>query len=287
MPELVRTPDELNEALGGASDRPSADLALVPTMGALHEGHLTLIRRAKAQHWRVAVSIFVNPLQFGANEDLARYPRDLAGDLALAGSAGADLVFHPSPETMYPEGFDTRVEVGDLGARFEGASRPGHFSGVATVVLKLLGLVRPQAAYFGEKDWQQLAVVRRMVSDLNVPVTVVGVPTVRESSGLARSSRNRYLSPEQRERASVLFRAMRAMQQAYGAGEREATRLRQVGLEVLSGEPELSLDHLDVVNARLEPLALVQNDVKTRILIAARLWGVRLIDNAPLEPQAG
>lgn len=282
MPELARTPEELRKALAD-----SPDLALVPTMGALHEGHLSLIRRAKAEHQRVAVSIFVNPLQFGANEDLSRYPRDLAGDLRLAEQAGADLIFHPSPETMYPEGFETRLEVGDLGARFEGALRPGHFAGVATVVLKLFNLLRPQAAYFGEKDWQQLAVVRRMVADLNVPVEVVGVPTVREASGLALSSRNRYLTPEQRERASVLFRALRAVQGAYAAGEREVAKLRQAGLDILATEPDLSLDYLDVVNARLEALELVQNAVKTRILVAARLWGVRLIDNAPLDPSAG
>ncbi|MDL2345667.1 pantoate--beta-alanine ligase, partial [Deinococcus sp. MIMF12] len=187
-------------------------------MGSLHEGHAQLIRRARAECGVVAVSVFVNPTQFGPGEDLSRYPRDLERDLRLAGDAGADVLFHPEAEAMYPPGHATTVQVGGVSGPLEGESRPGHFDGVATVVLKLLNLVGPQRAYFGEKDWQQLAVVRRMVRDLSVPVEIVGVPTVRGASGLALSSRNSYLTPQQRERATVLSRALRAVQSAAASG---------------------------------------------------------------------
>lgn len=252
-------------------------------MGYLHEGHAALIRRARAECGAVVLSIFVNPLQFGPSEDLARYPRDLERDLALAGEAGADFVFHPEPGEMYPPGFSTRVEPSGVSDGLDGASRPGHFTGVATVVLKLLNLVRPARAYFGEKDWQQLAVVRRVVADLNVPTEIVGVPTVRAPSGLALSSRNSYLSPEQRERATVLSRALRAVQATYAAGERQTTRLREAGLRVLAEEAEADLDYLAVVDQDLAEQPLVTADPLNRVLIAARLFGVRLIDNLPLD----
>ena len=265
---------------------------LVPTMGYLHEGHAELIRRARQDSERVVVSVFVNPLQFGPSEDLASYPRDLDRDLALAAQAGASAVLHPEAGELYPPDFSTRVEVGGVTETLEGPSRPGHFTGVATVVLKLLNVVRPERAYFGEKDWQQLAVVRRMVSDLNVPTQIVGVPTVRAPSGLALSSRNSYLSPEGQARATVLWRALRAVQAAYAGGERRTGALREAGLAVLASEPEAELLYLSAVGPDLrEPERLDFRDAAeeagARVLIAARLFGVRLIDNLPLVPPAG
>lgn len=280
-PRLVTTPEELRAALANAGQ-----VGLVPTMGYLHEGHASLIGRARAENDTVVVSVFVNPRQFGPREDLSRYPRDLTRDLGVAGTAGADLIFHPDAQTMYPPGYTTNVSVGGVSGPLEGSLRPGHFDGVATVVLKLLGLVGPERAYFGEKDWQQLAVVRRMVRDLNVPVEIVGVPTVREGSGLALSSRNSYLTPEGRERAAVLSKALRAVQAAALAGERETARLRQAGLDVLAQEPELSLDYLTVVGGDMAERERVENDPMTRVLVAARMFGVRLIDNLPLWPDA-
>ena len=283
-PQVLTTPAEVRAALAGRGQ-----VGLVPTMGYLHEGHATLIRRARAECGVVVVSIFVNPMQFGPKEDLASYPRDLERDLAVAGAAGADFVFHPAPETMYPAGFSTRVEVSGVSEPLDGAARPGHFTGVATVVLKLLNIVRPARAYFGEKDWQQLAVVRRLVADLNVGTEIVGVPTVRAAegtpyAGLALSSRNSYLSPEQQGRATVLSRALRAVQAAYAGGERDAGRLRQAGLDVLAGEPELTLDYLAVVDADLRDVPRLTDDPLGRVLVAGRLFGVRLIDNMPLTP---
>ncbi|MFC4452518.1 pantoate--beta-alanine ligase [Deinococcus sonorensis] len=301
-PQLIRTVADLRSALHG-----HASVGLVPTMGYLHQGHAQLIRQARAENRLVVVSVFVNPLQFGAGEDLSRYPRDLDHDLRLAGAAGAQLLFAPTPEQMYPDGFVTQVQVGGLAGRLEGASRPGHFDGVATVVLKLLNLVQPQRAYFGEKDWQQLAVVRRMVQDLNHPAQIVGVPTVREPTGLALSSRNSYLSPEQRARAAVLSAGLRAVQAAWAAGERQPEALLQAGLWALQQEPELQLDYLSVVDAELNVLAQLGSSVPSseqtaatsvlhntdmttataaaaRLLIAARMFGVRLIDNMPLIP---
>ncbi|WP_102126603.1 pantoate--beta-alanine ligase [Deinococcus planocerae] len=278
-PSLVTTPEELRAALADGGR-----VGLVPTMGYLHEGHARLIERARAESDTVVVSVFVNPRQFGPREDLSRYPRDLTRDLGVAGAAGADLLFHPGVEVMYPPGYATNVTVGGVSEPLEGSSRPGHFDGVATVVLKLLGLVGPDRAYFGEKDWQQLAVVRRMVRDLNVPAQIVGVPTVREASGLALSSRNSYLTPEGQERAAVLSRALRAVQAAASRGERDTARLRQAGLDVLAGEPEVSLDYLTVVGGDMAERERVENDPMTRVLVAARMFGVRLIDNLPLWP---
>nr|WP_189099745.1 pantoate--beta-alanine ligase [Deinococcus knuensis] len=261
-------------------------VAFVPTMGALHEGHAALIRAARSAvpGGRVVVSVFVNPLQFGPNEDLSRYPRDLDGDRRVAGGAGADLLFHPDVPTMYPDGFSTSVSVSGVSEPLDGAARPGHFTGVATVVLKLLNLVRPDVALFGEKDWQQLAVVRRMVRDLNLNVDVRGVPTVRGDSGLALSSRNAYLSAEQRAQAAVLSRALRAVQTAYAGGERRGAALRQAGLDVLNTDPDLTLDYLSVVGSDMHEREIMDNDPMNRVLVAARLFGVRLIDNMPLAP---
>ncbi|MFC4639663.1 pantoate--beta-alanine ligase [Deinococcus hohokamensis] len=263
-------------------------MGFVPTMGYLHEGHAELIRRARRETaGPVVVSVFVNPLQFGAGEDLSRYPRDLERDLNVAGEAGADMLFHPSPQTMYPLGFSTQVSVSGVSEPLDGAARPGHFTGVTTVVLKLLNMVAARRAYFGEKDWQQLAVVRRMVQDLNVPVEVVGVPTVREASGLALSSRNSYLTDEQRARAAVLSRALGAVQAAYASGERRSDALRQVGLNVLASEPEAVPDYLSVVNPDLQEPELLTPHPDNRVLVAARMFGVRLIDNMPLPGSGG
>lgn len=274
---VLHTPEEIRRALLGAGR-----VGFVPTMGYLHEGHGALIRRARSECGLVVVSVFVNPRQFGVNEDLSRYPRDLERDLRVAAEAGAALLFHPDVNTMYPPDYATTVTVGGVSEPLEGSSRPGHFGGVATVVLKLLNIVQPERAYFGEKDWQQLAVVRQMVRDLNVPVEIVGVPTVREASGLALSSRNSYLTPEQRERAAILFRALRAVQAAAASGERETERLRQAGLDVLRTEPEVQLDYLAVVGRDLRERERVEPDALARVLIAARMFGVRLIDNLPL-----
>nr|WP_230286649.1 pantoate--beta-alanine ligase [Deinococcus sp. 12RED42] len=263
-------------------------VAFVPTMGALHEGHAALIRAARSAvpGGRVVVSVFVNPLQFGPNEDLSRYPRDLDGDRRVAGAAGADLLFHPDVPTMYPDGFSTSVSVSGVSEPLDGAARPGHFTGVATVVLKLLNLVRPDVALFGEKDWQQLAVIRRMVRDLNLNVDVRGVPTVREDSGLALSSRNAYLNADQRAQAAVLSRALRAVQAAYAGGERRSAALRQAGLDVLNTAADLSLDYLSVVGSDMHEREIMDNDPMNRVLVAARLFGVRLIDNMPLAAQS-
>ncbi|WP_019584787.1 pantoate--beta-alanine ligase [Deinococcus apachensis] len=280
MPRVVESSTELRQKLLRAGQ-----VGLVPTMGYLHEGHATLIRRARAKCDTVVVSVFVNPRQFGANEDLGRYPRDLDRDLRVAGEAGADLLFHPDVDTMYPPGYATTVSVGGVSGPPEGTSRPGHFDGVATVVLKLFNLVQPHRAYFGEKDWQQLAVVRRMVGDLNVPVEVVGVPTVREASGLALSSRNSYLTDEQRGRAVILSRALGAVQEAALSGELDTARLRQAGLDVLGQDPEVDLDYLTVVDGDMRERGRVENDPMTRVLVAARMFGVRLIDNLPLWPE--
>ncbi|WP_027481557.1 pantoate--beta-alanine ligase [Deinococcus pimensis] len=279
--ELIESPSDLRAALRGAGS-----VGFVPTMGYLHDGHASLVARARAENDRVVVSVFVNPLQFGPGEDLARYPRDLDRDRRVAAGAGADLLFVPHPEALYPAGFATRVEVGGPSEGLEGASRPGHFSGVATVVLKLLNLVSPTRAYFGEKDWQQLAVVRRVVRDLNVPVEIVGCPTVREESGLARSSRNSYLTGEQQTRAAVLARALRAAQDAHARGAGRAESILGAAREVLATEREVQLDYLALVDALdLTPLDAVTDPASARLLVAARLFGVRLIDNMPLVPE--
>ncbi len=269
--KIVRDPAEI--PLDGPRPR-----ALVPTMGFLHEGHIELIRRAVAGSAETVVSIFVNPLQFGAGEDYDTYPRDLERDAALAEEAGADWIFHPDPERMYPPGYATSVRVaGPLTERWEGERRPGHFDGVATVVTKLFGLVRPDRAYFGEKDYQQLQVVRRFTEDLNLGVEIVPVPTIREPDGLARSSRNVYLTPELRPRANVLYRALRAVREA-AAGGASPEQARVMGEKVLAEVPEFEPEYLAVVHPEtLEPL---QEWVPgARGIVAGRFPAVRLIDN--------
>jgi pantoate--beta-alanine ligase len=275
---------ETIEALRAWRAAVSGVVGFVPTMGALHDGHLSLVRRARRECERVAVSIFVNPAQFGPLEDFQSYPRDLSRDLNLLGAEGVDLVFVPAQSAIYPEGFVTWVTVERLAKRWEGASRPGHFRGVATVVLKLLNLVRPERAYFGEKDYQQLRVVERLVRDLGVPTAIVPCPTVREPDGLALSSRNAYFSPEERRAATVLWRALAAALDECVKGERSTARLCRVVKSVIGEEPLARLDYVAVADPEtLEPVK--QIDQRGAVCcLAAWVGKVRLIDNVRLEP---
>ncbi|WP_182113024.1 pantoate--beta-alanine ligase [Actinotalea sp. JY-7876] len=284
-PRLVRTRSQLADALAAPAASP-ARRAVVMTMGALHEGHLALVRAARERADQVVVTIFVNPLQFGAGEDLERYPRDLDGDLALLAGAGADVVFAPGVEEVYPGGEPlVRVSAGALGERLEGAHRPGHFDGVLTVVLKLMHLVRPDVALFGQKDAQQLMAVRRMVHDLDVDVEVVAVPTVRDPDGVALSSRNAYLDAEQRTRARVLSRALRAAQDAAGDGA-PAETVRQAAVDVLAAEPGVVVDYVALVDDTASDVA--PDHVGPAVLaVAARVGTTRLIDNVVLHLEEG
>ncbi|ADU50497.1 pantothenate synthetase [Thermaerobacter marianensis DSM 12885] len=278
--ELVQDIAALRERIARwRREDPDGRVGFVPTMGYLHEGHLSLIRRARAECRRVVVSVFVNPLQFGPQEDFARYPRDLERDLRLAAGAGADLLFHPPVEAMYPHGDPgVFVDVGDLARRWEGARRPGHFRGVVTVVTKLFHLVQPDRAYFGQKDAQQAVIVRRMVADLNFPLEVVVCPTVREPDGLAMSSRNVYLDEDQRRAAPILYRALQAARRRLEAGERSGPALVEAMEAVLGGQPLIDPEYAAVVDAAtLEPLERVEGEVL--LLVAARLGSTRLIDN--------
>jgi pantoate--beta-alanine ligase len=251
---------------------------LVPTMGALHDGHLTLVRAAKRVPGSVAVvSIFVNPLQFGAGEDLDAYPRTLDNDLAMLRDEGVEIVFTPTAADMYPSGLRTTVQPGPLAAELEGDPRPTHFGGVLTVVLKLLQIVRPDRIFFGEKDYQQLVMIRQMVADLNVDVQVIGVPTVREADGLAMSSRNRYLDPTQREVAVTLSAALTAGAHAAHEGAEAALAAARA---VLDAMPALTVDYLELRDPDLGP---VQPNSSARLLVAARLGSTRLLDNISLE----
>jgi pantoate--beta-alanine ligase len=254
------------------------EVGLVPTMGYLHAGHVSLVERARRENARVAASVFVNPTQFGPREDLARYPRDLERDQALLAGAGCDLVFAPPPDEMYPAGFGTVVDAGPVSLPLEGERRPGHFRGVATVVLKLLGVFTPTRAYFGEKDAQQLAVIRRAVADLDLPVQIVGCPTVREADGLAMSSRNSYLDTEQRRAAPVLHRALTAARDAVRAGQRDAAALRRLMQDVIEREPLARIDYVSVADpATFGELSVV--DGPALALLAVRVGPARLIDN--------
>lgn len=258
-------------------------LRLVPTMGALHRGHLSLVDRARADGAAVAVSIFVNPTQFGESEDFAQYPRDLDADLDLLRQRGADLVFVPDAAEIYPPGFATWVDVGPLGERLEGAARPGHFRGVATVVAKLFAITGPDFAYFGQKDGQQTLVVRQMARDLDLGVAIIVLPTVREPDGLAMSSRNIRLTPPQRQAAPTLYRALQASHARWQAGEKNAANIRAVAMQELQSEP--LLDAIDYVSlAAPETLAELEQATPGAMLSAAvRLGAVRLIDNLILE----
>jgi pantoate--beta-alanine ligase len=262
--------------------RMAGSVGLVPTMGYLHEGHLSLVRRARAENEQLVVTIFVNPTQFGPQEDYQRYPRDPERDLRLLEQEGADAVFMPGVEEMYPPGFDAWVEVGEsLTGRLEGASRPGHFRGVTTVVAKLFNVVQAQRAYFGQKDGQQLAVIRRMAADLNMDVEIVAVPTVREPDGLAMSSRNAYLSPQERRAATVLWRSLCRAQELFDGGERRAEVIREGMRAVLASEPLASVEYVSVADA--ETLAELETvDRPAMVSLAVRIGGTRLIDNVVL-----
>jgi pantoate--beta-alanine ligase len=250
-------------------------------MGYLHEGHLALVDEARRYAEVVIMSIFVNPLQFGPGEDLGRYPRDLARDRALASSRQVDALFIPSVEMMYPPGSEIRVIPGKSADRWEGAARPGHFAGVLTVVAKLFHLVQPDVACFGRKDIQQLTVIRQMVRDLDWPIEILAVPTVREPDGLALSSRNSYLKPEDRSRAVVLSRALRAAQAAWKGGETRATGIEKRMRQELEEEPEISVEYIAIAEPQaLAPVTTVE--ATTVVAIAARIGGTRLIDNATL-----
>jgi pantoate--beta-alanine ligase len=256
-------------------------LALVPTMGALHAGHIALVRAARAKCDVVAASIFVNPTQFGPNEDFSKYPRTFEKDCALLEAEGVALLFAPQSEEMYPKGASTFVEVEGVGDRLDGRSRPGHFRGVATVVAKLFHIVGPHKAFFGQKDAAQVAVLRSMVRDLNFPLDLVVCPTVRESDGLALSSRNRYLSAEERGRALVLSRALNVIAAAYGAGQKDVARLLESGHSVLATEPDVRIDYLEIVNADTL-LPLTEAVPGALVAVAAYLGATRLIDNTLL-----
>jgi pantoate--beta-alanine ligase len=254
---------------------------LVPTMGALHDGHLALVRAAKRVPGAVVVvSIFVNPLQFGVGEDLDAYPRTLDDDLALLRGEGIEVVFAPTAAAMYPDGLRTTVQPGPLGAELEGAARPTHFAGVLTVVCKLLQIVRPDRIFFGEKDYQQLVLIRQMTADLNVDVEVIGVPIVRESDGLAMSSRNRYLDPAQRELAGTLWAALVAAVHAAPAGAQAALDAARA---VLAAVPAIEVDYLQLRDAGLGPL---RANRPARLLVAARLGTTRLLDNIAIEVES-
>ena len=258
-------------------------LGLVPTMGALHDGHLSLTLRARADSATMTVSIFVNPTQFGAGEDFNSYPRSFERDLQLLAEQGTDLVFAPPPEEVYPHGFDTWIEPGSVAEGQEGEARPGHFKGVATVVAKLFSIVRADRAYFGQKDGQQVAVIRRMAQDLNLGVEVVTMPTIREADGLALSSRNAYLTTDQRLAAPVIYRALCAAQELWRGGEQDAGRLRAAAMAVLQGEPMLELvDYVSVVDAdSMAPVERADTSGGRRVMVAvaAKLGQPRLIDN--------
>lgn len=276
--ETITTIAELRTVLDAARAA-GTGVGFVPTMGFLHDGHASLMRAAKADNDLVVASIFVNPLQFGADEDLEDYPRDIERDAALANEAGVSLLFMPSVEEMYPFGpVLTSVSVDQLAGKYEGATRPTHFSGMATVVSKLFNIVGPCRAYFGEKDYQQLAIIRRMVADLSIPVEVVGCPIVREPDGLAMSSRNTYLHGADRSAATVLRRALDAGVAEIEAGERSRSGVEAVMLEVFAAEPLATVDYAVVVDAvNFELPATLVNDV--RLLVAAQVGRPRLLDN--------
>lgn len=258
-------------------------LGLVPTMGFLHEGHISLVRRCRAENEVTAVSIFVNPIQFGPGEDLASYPRDMERDLSLLEQEGVDMVFAPLPEQMYSKDFSVHVDEEDLSRGLCGASRPGHFRGVCTVVTKLFNIIRPDRAYFGQKDYQQLQVIKRMVRDLNMPVEVVPCPIVREEDGLAMSSRNMYLTPEERQSALLLNRSLGMAEDMVKAGEKSQEKIRQAVTDMLNLDPALSIDYVELKDAEdLKDLNEVNR--KAVLALAVRVGKARLIDNKILDP---
>lgn len=273
--EIVETVADMRVARA----RMPGQVGLVPTMGALHEGHLALVRRAREENGHVIATIFVNPTQFNDPKDLLSYPRDMERDLEMLRGEGVDAVFTPTPDVMYPPNYQTYITVEQVTEGLEGAHRPGHFRGVATVVAKLFNLTQPHRAYFGQKDAQQVVVIKRMAADLNFPLEVVVCPTVREADGLAMSSRNRKLTPEQRQAAPVLYRALTAAQLAFEKGERDPEVLRQVMRAVLASEPLAEVEYVSLADAETfhelrEPIT-----GNTLVSLAVRISSVRLIDN--------
>jgi pantoate--beta-alanine ligase len=282
--KIIHDIDEIRAAVR-TSRAQGMTIGLVPTMGALHEGHLSLVRRAREAASFVIVSIFVNPLQFGPSEDFQQYPRTLEADCAKLEPEGAELIFAPSPEQMYPDGATTVVHVQGLSEKLDGLSRPGHFRGVSTVVAKLFNIVQPDVAVFGQKDAAQVAVLRRMVRDLNIPVKLIVAPIVREADGLALSSRNAFLTPEERQHALVLQRSLKLVEALAATGENRADKLRSVALSTIVAEPGARLDYVEIVDPdRLEPLEDVTRGAL--VAVAASFGNTRLIDNI-LLPVAG
>ncbi|HVG10434.1 MAG TPA: pantoate--beta-alanine ligase [Thermoanaerobaculia bacterium] len=279
----VRKVEELRGNIGDMARWRKAGerIGFVPTMGALHEGHLSLVGIARKHADRVVASVFVNPTQFGPNEDFGRYPRQPEKDAGMLAAAGCDLLFLPDVDTMYPPGHTVYVDLGNPSETLEGVCRPGHFRGVATVVALLFNLVQPDVAVFGEKDAQQLAVIRRMVRDLHIPVEIVPAPTIREADGLAMSSRNAYLSPEERKAAAVLHRSLRNAEAAIQAGERRGDEVRRILSETLNSEPLARVEYAEVVDAEsFQPVEKLRG--RLVLPLAVRVGGTRLIDNLQL-----
>ena len=280
---LVEEPDALRLHLTRARQE-GGRIGVVPTMGALHAGHLSLMEAARAECDVVVVTIFVNPMQFGPHEDFDRYPRPLEDDLNRCRDMGVDFVFHPTREMLYPRGFDTAVEVGELSTMWEGRHRPGHFRGVTTVVLKLLNIVEPDIAYFGRKDYQQQAIIRRMCQDLNVPTEIRTCPTIRDADGLALSSRNQYLSAEERQSALALWKSLNLARGKVLAGGADLDAIRQEMRSVLESTPHVALDYVTIADPHsLAELSAPQPDMIA--LVAAHVGKTRLIDNLPIDLQ--
>ena len=280
--KTVKTLDELRKTRAELA----GPIGFVPTMGFLHSGHISLVELAHKDCAAVVVSIFVNPAQFGPNEDLSAYPRDLPRDLAMLEKAGVDLVWLPTPEIIYPPDFQTWVDVEQVSQPLEGSMRPGHFRGVATVVAKLFHAVQPHKAYFGQKDAQQVAVIRQMVRDLNFPIEIVVGPTTREADGLAMSSRNSYLNPAERQAATVLYRALTAAQAAYARGERDGEALRALMRTTIESEPLAKLQYVSCADPRtLQELDRIENGAL--LSIAVYVGKIRLIDNVVLGAKEG
>jgi len=273
--KVVSTRADLHEARA----KLSGSVGLVPTMGALHPGHISLVRAAQSDNDATIVTIFVNPTQFGPNEDLSAYPRTLKDDLDLLEAEGVDIVFAPTPSEVYPPGFQTQVDVTQVSQGLEGERRPGHFQGVATVVTKLFNLAQPTCAYFGQKDAQQVVVVRRLVADLNFPVFVEVIPTVREPDGLAMSSRNRYLDTAQRSSASVLFRALRAASDRYTAGERHPAILRNLIQTTVESEAQAEVDYVSIADPQTLRELSLPGESPVLASLTVKFGKVRLLDN--------
>lgn len=281
MISVVSTVNEVRQQVK-AWKKEGLTVGFVPTMGYLHEGHQSLVKKAVEENDRVVVSIFVNPIQFAPNEDLATYPRDLEADTKLCDSTGADLIFHPQPEEMYPQGFSTHIEMDNLTKELCGKTRPTHFGGVCTVVSKLFNIVQPDKAYFGQKDAQQLAIIKRMVKDLNFDIEIVGCPIIREADGLAKSSRNTYLSAEERQAALILSKAIKLGEDMVKGGETDAKAVIKAMTDKINTEPLAKIDYVNAVNAlTIEPIDTLSGEVL--VAIAVYIGKTRLIDNFMAE----